>query len=166
MTTGHFKGSKESPAPLDAYLTLKPGEPHITLQGGDPLSIPTLQYYIKLRRDAGIQLEDGPVRDAELLRCTELEKVLWTMHSYQAGQSYEDEAEEEDAVETIEAVDLFDARRQAAGKISQMFSELSDICDQLEERGYDNKLPIIEEIKRLRTLFNQVEPRPGRHITP
>ena len=63
-------------------------------------------------------------------------------------------------------MNLFDARRLAASRISNMFSELSDLCDQLEELGYDNKLPIVQQIKALRLLFNQVEPRPGRHITP
>ena len=42
-----------SKKPYDAHQTLKPGEPHFTLQGGDPLAPKAISYYADLiRKDA------------------------------------------------------------------------------------------------------------------
>lgn len=98
--------TKERPGALDAFDTLKPGEPHWTLQGGDQLAPPTIFFWCLIARYAALgrppsveRLQEfienvlGKVKPAETdsereelyIRASNSEHVAWDMQAYQKG---------------------------------------------------------------------------------
>lgn len=177
-------GSKLVPSPLDAYVTAEPDEPVFTLQGGDPLAAPLVIMWARLARArCGLgfqpiatydwldkiidenQVEGDAARDDLLVRATESETVAWAMQSYIKGQlTMHVETAEIKPVE--HRLDLHDYKIYCANRISNAFSEMNDMMSQLDILDPDN--PVIESIRNeivaLRSLFNEVEPRPGRKL--
>lgn len=105
--------TKEVPGALDAFETLRPGEKHFTLQGGDPLAPPTIFFWVLLARASSIgrppirdiqevvEIALGKVKPPETearvqelqLRATNAEQIAWDMQAYQRGESsHSDEA--------------------------------------------------------------------------
>lgn len=177
-------GSKLDPSPLDAYVTAEPDEPVFTLQGGDPLAGPLVMLWARLARarcglgfepEASIEwataiFKDNQAfksaeRDDLLRRATEAEQICWAMTAYRKGQR--EQVAEDNAQRNVETrLDLHDYKIYCANRISNAFSELNDMMSQLDILDPDN--PVIESIRNeivaLRSLFNEVEPRPGRKL--
>ena len=177
-------GSKLDPHPLDAYQSAEPNEPVFTLQGGDPLAAPLVILWARLARArcglgfepqatidwlssvvARHQVEAGNKREDLLRRSTEAEMVCWAMEAFHKGHH----AEPEDATQPTLVglkLDLHDYRIYCANRISSAFSELNEMMDELDKLNPGD--PVIEsisnEIINLRTLFNEIEPRPGRKL--
>lgn len=177
-------GSKLDPSPLDAYVTAEPDEPIFTLQGGDPLSGPLVILWARLARArCGLGFEpeaslawmhtvfkDNQVlksaeRDDLLRRATEAEAICWSMTAYRKGQVTQ-AADDEVQRNVAARLDLHDYKIYCANRISNAFSELNEMMSELDKLDPDN--PVIEsihnEIVSLRTLFNEIEPRPGRKL--
>jgi hypothetical protein len=177
-------GSKLEPSPLDAYISAAPDEPTFTLQGGDPLAAPLVVLWARLARarcglgfepEATMHWLDKVFRDTQvfksneredlLRRATEAEMVCWAMTAYMKG--HKAETRESAEIKPVEArLDLHDYKIYCANRISNAFSEMNDMMSQLDMLDPDN--PVIESIRNeivsLRTLFNEVEPRPGRKL--
>ncbi|RPJ86301.1 MAG: hypothetical protein EHM18_06935 [Acidobacteria bacterium] len=177
-------GSKDNPSPLDAYQTAAPDEPIFTLQGGDPVSELLVLFWVELARArCGLafdpldtcnklarviresQVKDDADRNNLLTRATEAEQVAWSMKDYKLGRPSEAKGEDVKPVEY--RLDLHDYRIYAAGRVSSAFSELHEAAEKLEQLGYPQKRTLAKihtEIGRLRTLYNELEPRPGMQL--
>lgn len=152
------EGTKEHPAPLDAFDTAKPDEPIWTVQGGDPLGGPLLRVWALLARiragvtsistgeqtlwDAANAAANSKVssdreKQALLIRATETEKISWNMDSYRKGHSFETEAQPADGTpDELARLDLHDYRVRAVGKVQNAVAELIEIREQLDKRGF------------------------------
>lgn len=174
MSADGLPSTKEHPSALDGYERAKPGEPFFTLQGGDPLGIKHTRNYIDERRGLAIAAQRQAherkderavkIAEAELARCTEAERTLWAMQEYlRTGQVAEMPQEaEEQAEQTLEAIDLHDYRVRAAGRLSNMEAELIEIGEELRKRGFDiPKYGAIENIAKsyLAPIREIIEPR-------
>jgi len=178
-------GSKLVPSPLDAYASAEPDEPIFTLQGGDPLAAPLVILWARLARarcglgfepEATMTWLDRIFRDTQvyksnerddlLRRATESEAISWAMVNYRQGQRTQvTEAADQPGLVELK-LDLHDYKIYCANRISNAFSEMNDMIEQLSKLDPDN--PVIEsifnEIVALRNLFNEIEPRPGRKL--
>jgi len=177
-------GSKLIPSPLDAYVSAEPDEPVFTLQGGDPLAGPLVIMWARLARarcglgfepEASLHWMDKVFRDYQvtasneredlLRRATEAETICWAMSAYRKGQTQQI-VDDEEQRSVAARLDLHDYKIYCANRISNAFSEMNDMMSELDKLDPDN--PVIESIRNeivsLRTLFNEVEPRPGRKL--
>jgi hypothetical protein len=78
--------TKDIPGPLDGLQRAKPGEPVFTLQGGDPLAPPLVREWVRKRREAALQMPEGPEQDAQLIRCREADEIAMDMDAYRRGE--------------------------------------------------------------------------------
>lgn len=160
-----IEGSKLAPSALDGHLRAEPNEPTFTLQGGDQFAHEAVRSYIARRRNAAIKLDNEKKRADELFRCTEAEKVLWAMENYYKGLPNEEEERATSSAENL--LDLHDYRIHCARRIANAFSEMNDMIGQLGELGFEDQdalRTMHNEIVSLRSLFNDIEPRPGQRI--
>jgi hypothetical protein len=177
-------GSKLEPSPLDAYVSAEPNEPVFTLQGGDVLGAPLVIMWARLARalcglgfepiatydwlDSIVknhQVEKDEDKENLLRRATEAEQVAWAMGNYRKGHNVE--AADAQPVLVELKLDLHDYRIYCANRLSNAFSEMNDMIEQLDKLGLEDEdvIPSIKnEIVALRMLFNKVEPRPGRKL--
>lgn len=167
---------------LDAYQTLKPGEPGFTLQGGDPLGYPMVEAWADFARmRAGAITADActaafmrlveAARDNKteneretadlLLRATAAEEVGWNMKAYFRGQAFEATTHEEGPDEKAR-IDLHDYRVHAAQRLNNAVGELVEIRGNLKALGFnsDSTFRILEEaFQLLRSASEDIEPR-------
>lgn len=182
-----MEATKKYPAPLDAFDTLKDGEPGWTVQGGDPLGGPLLRIWAHMARiQAGMVPPRGiefileqilkaaqnnipnseKKREGLLLRATETEQISWAMDDYRNGLT-EVEVEEFKAIAgEFDRLDLYDLRRRCTTFISNFFSEMDDIRLELIKREYLIKGDFIDhQFKRieadLRWLMGTIEIKRG-----
>jgi len=178
-------------APLDAYVTAEPDEPTFTLQGGDPLAPPLVRLWAYMARlRAGVLTPAGFTQDWVegikevaashsvehnereqsnlLIRATAAEEVSWSMDEYQhqIPESDKPSKADETHLEEKAKLDLHDARVRYAQSISNMFSTLTDMRENLLQRGgffCGEHDPIDEDwlaaIHLLKSLNKAVEPR-------
>jgi hypothetical protein len=85
MSDGPHPATKDRLGDYDAIETAKPGEPLFPIQGGDPHGPPTVLFWAKLCREAGLA-ETKPEEAVRLLRkASQAEAVAWAMQAYQRG---------------------------------------------------------------------------------
>jgi hypothetical protein len=181
------EGTKEHPAPLDGFESLKEGEPHFTLQGGDPLGAPMVQLWADLARvRAGVisvqacekvladvvyqasRQEYAPESEREcdllLLRATKAEEQGWHMAQYFKHGSFAEDQTPEEYSDLDEAVriDLHDYRVKAAQTINGAVYEIDQIRQQLPKLGFNDEAPLRvldEAFNLLRSASADIEPR-------
>lgn len=175
-------------APLDAYVTAKSGEPTFTLQGGDPLAAPLVNFWAQLARlRAGViprselaecyatncvaaAVENSVAdneREAENLavRATAAEVVSWDMAAYLKGHPETSSLTEGPAISKLDEplrLDLHDIRVRGAGALNNAVYEIDTLVDKLAEFGY-NEDKVQWQLRKLAVelemLANDVEPR-------
>lgn len=149
------EATKSSPAPLDAYETAKPLEPIWTVQGGDPLGAPLLRIWAHFARIQAGVITSGtldswfeqilraandhpPKNDNEredfLNRATQTESISWRMDAYLRGEDREAVVVKHQTA--MERMDIHDARRKCAERISAALSEIEDFREILSNFGY------------------------------
>ncbi len=180
-------GSKMELSPLDAYVSAEPNEPVFTLQGGDPLAGPLVILWARLARArCGLGYEpeatenwiEAVLRDNQvetdneqenlLRRATSAEQIAWAMGHYRKGNLGQLLDADNEPVPVTTRLDLHDYRIYCASRLSNAFSEMNDMIEQLQQFDFDNPAilqSIHNEIVSLRELFNMVEPRPGRKLS-
>jgi hypothetical protein len=179
--------TKETPGPFDGFERAKPGEPILTLQGGDPLGGPLVHVWVALERmRAGVGKPDPAIferalkaaqgslvpeakAEALLLRATEAERIGWAMDEYRLG--YVERPSEERAsyngtertAEARAAAQESEARVKASGKLSNSVAESNDVAELARSLGMDELGAMIDAaVLVLKQAAEEI--LPARHI--
>ena len=147
-----------SKKPYDAHQTLKPGEPHFTLQGGDPLAPKAISYYADLIRKDALKRDTKREVSAGLHRAASCDEIAWSFDDYRrAGIEAEDEAKPK------RKVDLAAGARNAAerrGTLIDCAKLLSNARSTIEEAAEAllaiSRTEFAEDITRLRDCQNHL----------
>jgi hypothetical protein len=126
---------------LDAHPTLREGEPHFTLQGGDELSPPLVLLWAKGARALAETLPDDSLKQRNLLiRATAAEEMAWAMQAYQKG--HEAQAEVEPTVgynDAVFVIDVYSVRKALSTCCSASESNLLELVEKLQVFEHDEQ---------------------------
>lgn len=161
--------TREHPGPFDAFETAKPGEPIFTLQGGDPLSPPTILHWAGLARTAAVAEPDPEKARKLLVKATNAEVVAWTMRAYQRGEvelsgqdhraTYLDKSP--DSVEGIEAAKRHGILVGAARRLDNAVAECLAAAEEIEGLGLTDDATALRATAYdiLKPIAANIEPR-------
>lgn len=167
MSHEPIPSTKETPGSYDAIETAKPGEPLFPIQGGDPFGPPTVLFWARQAREAGMAEPDEKKAEHLLRKATDAEQVAWRMQAYQRGEAaaegrratYNDSvAEELDAARTER-----EARIRGSGRLHNFLAGAKEVADTLAKLRCcpEEEVKIREAVALLKSAADGVEPRRG-----
>lgn len=160
--------TKDRPGSYDAIETAKPGEPLFPIQGGDPFGPPTVLFWAKQCREAGLAAEKPEECERLLRKATDAEQVAWAMAAYQRGQAPV-EAERAHYNDAGRSLAPGDARKQREALIAGTKRLHNALAEALEVAAMlaqfrlcpTEEAQIREAAAALKAAAFQIEPRRG-----
>jgi hypothetical protein len=153
--------TKDRPGEYDALETAKEGEPIFVLQGGDPLSSPTIHHWVALYRAQAAKEENREKREAMLRKATAAETVAWAMDEYRRGELAAGRTEDRD--HGLDGSERSAILARGADRVYNAIAELTDLAAVLFQQDEAAAADLLEaSVRSLKVAVEEFEPR--RHL--